>query len=76
MSSQVLHVGSRGGTISSRPGRPVDLFEVCVGSTCLLCESLHVGLAHLHRMERSLGAGSADPVAPGQDRTDEPTRLR
>jgi len=64
MSQQLLHVGPRGGTIRSHPGRGIDLFQVCLGSTCLLCESLHVGLAHLNRMERTL----ACPPATGLDR--------
>lgn len=54
-----LHVGPRGGTIHSHPGRRGELFQVCLGSTCLLCESLHVGMAHLNRMERTLGAAMA-----------------
>lgn len=49
-----LHVGAAGGTIHSHPGQRGELFRVCLGSKCLLCESLHIGLAHLNRMERSL----------------------
>jgi hypothetical protein len=56
MPAQLLHVGPRGGTIHSHPSRQGDLFEVCLGPTCLLCESMHVGLAQLNRMERTLSS--------------------
>ena len=59
MPAQLLHVGPRGGTIHSHPSRQGDLFEVCLGPTCLLCESMHVGLAHLNRMERTLSSPTA-----------------
>lgn len=57
MQHQPLHVGPRGGTIEAHQGHRGELFQVCLGSTCLLCESLHVGLAHLNRMERTLSGG-------------------
>lgn len=59
MTPQPLHVGARGGTIHSHPSRSGALFQVCLGGTCLLCESLHVGMAHLNRMERTLVSGRA-----------------
>jgi hypothetical protein len=61
-----LHVGAVGGTIHSHPSRSTALFQVCLGGTCLLCESLHVGMAHLNRMERTLLSGLA-PAAPPAD---------
>jgi hypothetical protein len=45
-------VGARGGTIHQLQASEGELFQVCFEGTCLFCESLHVGLAHLNRMER------------------------
>lgn len=66
MTPQPLHVGARGGTIHSHASRSGALFQVCLGGTCLLCESLHVGMAHLNRMERTLVSGRA-PATPRAD---------
>lgn len=66
MTSKPLHVGARGGTIHSHPSRSGALLQVCLGSTCLFCESLHVGMAHLNRMERTLLSGLA-PATPPAD---------
>jgi len=59
MSQQLLHTGPRGGTIHSHASRQGDVFQVCLGTTCLLCESMHVGMAHLNRMERTLQSAAA-----------------
>jgi len=45
-------VGPLGGTIHQLQASGGVLFQVCFAGTCLFCDSLHVGLAHLSRMER------------------------
>ena len=52
MASEPVVVGARGGTIHQLTVTSGELFQVCFEGTCLFCESLHVGLAHLNRMER------------------------
>lgn len=52
MVSDPIAVGARGGTIHQKSASSGELFQVCFEGTCLFCESLHVGLAHLNRMER------------------------
>lgn len=52
MSSGPVLVGSRGGTIHQLRASGGELFQVCFGGRCLYCDSLHVGMAHLSRMER------------------------
>ena len=52
MSSSPVMVGPYGGTIYQLLASDGDLFQVCFGGQCLFCESLHVGMAHLNRMER------------------------
>jgi hypothetical protein len=52
MASEPVVVGPRGGTIHLFQASGGQLFQVCFAGTCLFCESLHVGLAHLNRMER------------------------
>ncbi|MFM8936397.1 MAG: hypothetical protein ACKOE9_05400 [Vulcanococcus sp.] len=52
MASEPVVVGARGGTIHQFQASGGPLFQVCVDGTCLFCDSLHVGLAHLNRMER------------------------
>jgi hypothetical protein len=51
-------VGARGGTIHQRQASSGVLFQVCFAGTCLYCESLHVGMAHLQRMERTAVDGT------------------
>jgi|LauGreDrversion4_2_1035121.scaffolds.fasta_scaffold156579_2 hypothetical protein len=53
MASEPVMVGAQGGTIHQLHSREGELFQVCFRGTCLYCESLHVGMAHLHRMERA-----------------------
>jgi len=45
-------VGPYGGTIYQLQASAGDLFQVCFDGQCLFCESLHLGMAHLNRMER------------------------
>lgn len=52
MASEPVVVGARGGTIHQFHASGGELFQVCFEGTCLFCDSLHVGLAHLNRMER------------------------
>ena len=58
MASEPVVVGERGGTIHQLKLSSGELFQVCFEGTCLFCESLHIGMAHLNRMER-LGAREA-----------------
>ena len=51
--SEPVVVGARGGTIHQHQASSGDLFQVCFEGICLFCESLHVGMAHLNRMERT-----------------------
>ena len=53
MAREPVVVGPHGGTIHQLQASSGDLFQVCFEGTCLFCESLHVGMAHLNRMERS-----------------------
>jgi len=53
MASDPVIVGAQGGTIHQLHSRDGNLFQVCFQGTCLYCESLHVGMAHLNRMERA-----------------------
>lgn len=53
MASDPVIVGAQGGTIHQLHSRDGELFQVCFQGTCLFCESLHVGMAHLNRMERA-----------------------
>jgi len=53
MAVEPVVVGARGGTIHQHQASGAELFQVCFEGTCLFCESLHVGLAHLNRMERN-----------------------
>ncbi len=52
MSTSPVMVGPYGGTIYQLQASEGDLFQVCFEGQCLFCESLHVGMAHLKRMER------------------------
>ena len=52
MATVPVVVGSRGGTIHQLQASRGELFQVCFDGRCLYCDSLHVGLAHLSRMER------------------------
>ena len=53
MTSQPVMVGAQGGTIHQLRSNDGELFQVCFQGTCLYCDSLHVGMAHLNRMERA-----------------------
>ena len=53
MASEPVLVGAKGGTIHQLHSSDGELFQVCFRGTCLYCESLHVGMAHLNRMERA-----------------------
>ena len=53
MTSQPLLIGASGGTIHQLKASGGELFQVCFQGTCLYCDSLHVGMAHLNRMERA-----------------------
>jgi len=59
MSSQPVLIGARGGTIHQLKASGGELFQVCFEGTCLYCDSLHVGMAHLNRMERAEGRAAA-----------------
>jgi uncharacterized protein (AIM24 family) len=52
-------VGPYGGTIYQLQASQGELFQVCFEGQCLFCESLHVGMAHLNRMERIAVSGDA-----------------
>ena len=52
MAREPVVVGARGGTIHQLQASSGELFQVCFEGTCLFCESLHVGQAHLNRIER------------------------
>ncbi len=52
MAREPVLVGARGGTIYQLQASSGELFQVCFEGTCVFCESLHVGMAHLNRMER------------------------
>ena len=52
MSASPVMVGPYGGTIYQLQASQGQLFQVCFEGQCLFCESLHVGMAHLNRMER------------------------
>ena len=52
MASSPVLVGEKGGTIHQIQATRGELFQVCYRGQCLYCESLHVGMAHLNRMER------------------------
>ena len=52
MAREPVVVGARGGTIHQLHASGGELFQVCFEGTCLFCDSLHVGMAHLNRMER------------------------
>ena len=58
MGMEPVLVGARGGTIHQRQASSGVLFQVCFAGTCLVCESLHVGMAHLQRMERTAVDGT------------------
>ncbi len=58
MGMEPVVVGARGGTIHQRQASSGVLFQVCFAGTCLYCESLHVGMAHLQRMERTAVDGT------------------
>ena len=53
MTSQPFLIGASGGTIHQLKASGGELFQVCFQGTCLYCDSLHVGMAHLNRMERA-----------------------
>ena len=53
MTSQPLLIGAHGGTIHQLKASSGELFQVCFEGTCLYCDSLHLGMAHLNRMERA-----------------------
>ena len=53
MTSQPLLIGASGGTIHQLKASGGELFQVCFQGTCLYCDSLLVGMAHLNRMERA-----------------------
>jgi hypothetical protein len=53
MASEPVLVGAQGGTIHQLRSNEGELFQVCFQGTCLYCDSLHVGMAHLNRMERA-----------------------
>jgi hypothetical protein len=53
MATQPVLVGAQGGTIHQLQASGGELFQVCFKGTCLYCDSLHVGMAHLNRMERA-----------------------
>jgi hypothetical protein len=53
MASQPVLIGALGGTIHQLKASGGELFQVCFQGTCLYCDSLHVGMAHLNRMERA-----------------------
>jgi hypothetical protein len=59
MASEPVMIGAEGGTIHQLHSREGELFQVCFRGTCLYCESLHVGMAHLNRMERATGREAA-----------------
>ena len=59
MTSQPLLIGASGGTIHQLKASGGELFQVCFQGTCLYCDSLHVGMAHLNRMERAEGRAAA-----------------
>lgn len=54
MTATPVVVGTAGGTIHQLQVNRGELFQVCYEGRCLYCDSLHVGLAHLNRMERQL----------------------
>ena len=53
MTSQPVLIGASGGTIHQLKASAGELFQVCFQGTCLYCDSVHVGMAHLNRMERA-----------------------
>ena len=59
MTSQPVLIGARGGTIHQLHASAGELFQVCFEGTCLYCDSLHVGMAHLNRMERATSMEAA-----------------
>ena len=59
MTSQPVLIGARGGTIHQLHASTGELFQVCFEGTCLYCDSLHVGMAHLNRMTRAEGRAAA-----------------
>lgn len=54
MALQPVLVDPDGGSIHQVQVGSGELLQVCFEGTCLYCESLHVGMAHLKRMQRSL----------------------
>jgi hypothetical protein len=62
MSPAPVVVGSRGGTIHQLQASRGELFQVCFNGRCLYCDSLHVGLAHLSRMERQPRPPAVHPL--------------
>ena len=55
MVSQPVLTDAHGGTIVQVEVSSGELLRVCFRGTCTYCESLHVGMAHLNRMERRAG---------------------
>ena len=55
MTVRPVHVGAEGGTIHQLRASEGELFQVCFRGSCLYCESLPVGMAHLHQLERRSG---------------------